>query len=92
MRLDFTPAARAAVARDLAEGQRLHIAFAGGCGALGFRIAATRRSADDEIRVEVDGLRVVLDRQAFAELDGATVDWNEDEGYSVEHPGWGVSC
>ncbi len=92
MRLDLTPAAREAALRDLAPGQRLRIAFAGGCGALGFRIAATRRESDDETRLELEGVTLLLDRQAVRELDGAKIDWDEDEGYRVEHPRWGAAC
>jgi Fe-S cluster assembly iron-binding protein IscA len=90
--MSLTPAALAAAERDLPAGQALRIAFAGGCGAMGFRLSATRRIDEDDLRLEVDGVPVLLDRLAAAELDGATLDFDEDEGFLLDHPAWGVSC
>jgi len=92
MTLLLTPAARQAARLDLRPGEALRIAFAGGCGALGFRLAAARRAHEDDLRLEVEGVPVLLDRQAAAELDGATLDHDEDEGFRVDHPAWGASC
>ena len=44
VRLELSPEARAAARRDLRGGERLRIAFAGGCGAMGFRLAPARRA------------------------------------------------
>lgn len=92
--MDFTltPAAKEAAERDLGPGQALRIAFAGGCGAMGFRLAATRRADDEDLRLEVDGIPLLLDRRAATDLNGATLDYSEDEGFTVNHPAWGVSC
>ncbi len=92
MHMSLTPAALAAAERDLGAGQALRIAFAGGCGAMGFRLAATRRSDDDDLRLEIDGVPLLLDRRAVAELDGATLDYDEDDGFLLDHPAWGTSC
>ena len=93
MRLDLSPAARAAARRDLGPDQRLWISFAGGCGALGFRLSATRREpGGDDVEVTFPEVAVVLDRMAAAELDGATLDYDPDEGFVLNHPEWGVSC
>lgn len=92
MRIGLTSAAREAAARDLRPGEALRIAFAGGCGALGFRLAAARGPREDDLTLEVEGVTLLLDRQAAAELDGATLDYGEDEGFRLDHPAWGVSC
>lgn len=92
MDLDLTPAARQAAERDLSPGQFLRIAFAGGCGAMGFRLAATRSRAEDDVRVDLGSVTVMLDRRAAAELQGATLDYDEDEGFLINHPAWGISC
>jgi Fe-S cluster assembly iron-binding protein IscA len=92
MEITLTPAAREAAERDLAPGEHLRIAFAGGCGAMGFRLAASRRSAEGDLRVELAGIPVLLDRQAVSELGGATLDYDEDEGFVIDHPTWGRSC
>jgi Fe-S cluster assembly iron-binding protein IscA len=88
----LTAAAREAASRDLAPGEALRIAFAGGCGAFGFRLAAARRPLEDDLSIEVEGVPVLLDRQAAAELDGATLDYDEGEGFRLDHPAWGGSC
>jgi Fe-S cluster assembly iron-binding protein IscA len=88
----LSPAAAIAARRDLASGERLRIAFAGGCGAMGFRIAPARRAAEGDLELELDGVGVLLDRRAAAELAGATLDYDEDEGFVLAHPAWGVSC
>ena len=93
MHLNLSPAAREAAERDLGPDQRLWISFAGGCGALGFRLSATRRAPGaDEVQVEFPEVSVVLDRMAAAELDGAVLDYDPDEGFVLDHPEWGVSC
>lgn len=91
-RLEMTPEARSAARRDLGPDESLRIAFAGGCGAMGFRLSASRRALDGDTELRVDGVPVLLDRQAARELDGATLDWDELEGFRVDHPAWGLSC
>ncbi len=92
MEIHLTPAAREAAIRDLSPDESLRIAFAGGCGAMGFRLAATRRSNGDDLALTVDSVHLLLDSLAARELDGATLDYDEDEGFLLDHPGWGVSC
>ena len=92
MEIHLTPAARDAARHDLAPDEYLRIAFAGGCGALGFRLAASRRRVEGDLRLDLEGVPVLLDRQAVRELDGAVLDHDEDEGFVLDHPAWGVSC
>jgi Fe-S cluster assembly iron-binding protein IscA len=92
MEITLTPAARAAAERELGPDEHLRIAFAGGCGALGFRLGATRGGAEGDLRLDLGGVPVALDRLAARELDGATLDYDEDEGFVLDHPAWGVSC
>jgi|CXWL01.1.fsa_nt_gi Fe-S cluster assembly iron-binding protein IscA len=92
LRLQLSPEARAAAVRDLGPGETLRIAFAGGCGAMGFRLAAARKMVDGDLLLEIDGIPVALDSRAATELDGATLLYDEDEGLVLDHPSWGVSC
>ena len=92
MEITLTPAARQAAERDLPPGEHLRIAFAGGCGAFGFRLAPGRRTAEGDLRLDLDGVPVLLDRQAIRELEGAVLDYDPDEGFILEHPSWGRSC
>ncbi len=92
MELTLSSTAKEAIERDLAPGQILRIAFAGGCGALGFRLSTPRRGNDGDLTVVLPEVTIFLDRQAASELDGATLDFDEDEGFLLDHPAWGVSC
>lgn len=92
MELVLSKAAKRAIERDLADNQVLRIAFAGGCGALGFRLSTPRRGNDGDVTVILPEITVYLDRQAARELDGATLDFLDDEGFILEHPNWGLSC
>ncbi len=92
MEITLTPAAREAARRDLGPGEHLRIAFAGGCGAMGFRLGATRLVAEGDLRLEWDGVTLALDRMAARELDGAILDHDEEDGFVLDHPAWGRSC
>jgi Fe-S cluster assembly iron-binding protein IscA len=92
MDITLTPDALDAARRDLSGGERLRIAVAGGCGAMGFRLAASRRRAEGDLDLDIEGVPLTLDRQAVSELDGATLDYDEDEGFLIDHPAWGRSC
>ncbi len=91
-KLSLTPAARDAAQRDLRDDEFLRIAFAGGCGAMGFRLSASRRGNEDDVQVVVEGVHVHLDRLAVRELEGAVLDFDDDEGFVLDHPRWGISC
>lgn len=91
-RLRLTAAARSAALRDLAFGEALRIAYAGGCGALGFRLSRSRRAYEGDRRLEIDGVPILLDARAGVELDGAVLDHDDDDGFRLDHPRWGQSC
>ena len=90
--MSLSDAARNAVRKDLGPDRVLRVAFAGGCGALGFRLSTPRRGNPDDLLVELPEVTVYLDRQAAAELDGATLDYDEHDGFVLDHPSWGISC
>ncbi len=92
MEITLTPAALEAVRSEIGPDQLLRIAFAGGCGALGFSLSTPRRGNADDLAVETSGVTVYLDRRAVDELDGARLDYHEEEGFVLDHPAWGVSC
>ena len=92
MELTLSSTAKEAIERDLAPDQILRIAFAGGCGALGFRLSTPRRGNDGDLTVVLPEVTILLDPQAANELDGATLDFDEDEGFVLDHPAWGASC
>ena len=86
MNLSVTPEARDHLAADLS-GRVLRIAFTTGCGGSGYRLASADEPADGDQVVEVDGIRVALDDMAASRLDGAVIEYDDDEdGYTLDHP------
>lgn len=90
--MTLTAAARRAVREQLGPQQVLRIAFAGGCGALGFSLSTPRRGNEGDLALELPEVTVYLDRRAADELDGARLDYDDDEGFLLDHPSWGQSC
>ena len=88
--LQISDQARRAFQEEASGAQVLRIAFAGGCGALGFRVALAGSPRDDDKLIELDGLRVALDSMAASRLKGALIDYRSEQGddpcFVVEHP------
>jgi Fe-S cluster assembly iron-binding protein IscA len=90
MTLTISPDARRAIDAWLARDPTrpaLRLAFAGGCGALGYRLtpAAGAARAGEKVLV-VDGLTIYADFKAASDLDGARVEVGEsDEDIVVVH-------
>ena len=81
MTLTFTPEARQAVDAWLAldpSRPALRLSFAGGCGALGYRLTpASLGPRTGEHELAVDGLTIYADYKATADLDGARIEIGE---------------
>ena len=90
MNLSISPDARRAVdawlARDPAR-PALRLSFAGGCGALGYRLTpAPAEARPGEQVLAVDGLTIFADFKAVSDLDGARIEVGEtDEDIVVVH-------
>ena len=87
--------------REVMEGQgqhgaglRLYVA-GGGCSGFKYGMALDAPNPDDEV-VEQDGLKVLLDPMAMPYLQGATVDYVDDEilgqGFKIENPNAVSTC
>jgi Fe-S cluster assembly iron-binding protein IscA len=77
MRLSVTPDARRVLADSLAcdwSHAALRIMFAGGCGALGYRLTAAADPMAGDEAIEVDGLTFFLDYKSRTDLDGARIE------------------
>jgi Fe-S cluster assembly iron-binding protein IscA len=77
MRLSVTPDARQALTDHLARDRSraaLRIMFAGGCGALGYRLTAAADPMAGDEAIQVDGLRFFLDYKSRIDLDGARIE------------------
>jgi Fe-S cluster assembly iron-binding protein IscA len=78
MTMSMTPEARQAIADWLARDPSrpaLRLSFAGGCGALGYRLTpAPEGSRQGEQVLSVEGLTIYADFKAAADLDGARIE------------------
>jgi Fe-S cluster assembly iron-binding protein IscA len=86
MNLSLTPAAAQHLAHD-AGGRLLRIAFTTGCGGSGYRLSyASEALADDQV-ITVEGITIALDSMAASRLDGAVIQYDQDEdGFLLDHP------
>ena len=73
--------------RDGAPELGIQIAFLYGCGGAGFRVAFTPDPQGSRI-FQVDGVRIAVDAESLARLDGAVIDWEAgpDSGFVLRHP------
>ncbi len=78
MTLSISPEARQAIGGWLARDPSrpaLRLSFAGGCGALGYRLSPAPFGArPGEHVIAVDGLTLYADFKAFSDLDGARIE------------------
>ena len=86
MNISFSPDAAQHLRADL-DGRLLRIAFTTGCGGSGYRLSFADAANDGDRIAELDGIRVALDDMAATRLDGAVIEYDEEEdGYSIDHP------
>jgi Fe-S cluster assembly iron-binding protein IscA len=86
MNLSLTPEARTHLAGDL-DGRILRIAFTTGCGGSGYRLSSAWEPADGDEVLEIEGVKVALDTMAASRLDGAVIEYDEEQdGFLLDHP------
>lgn len=86
-KIQITQRGEHALSSQLGPDSHLRIAFAGGCGAFGYRIGEARRTYPGDEIIEVGGgLRVSMDARSARDLDGATIDFEPDQGFILDHP------
>lgn len=68
-------------------GRMLRIAFTTGCGGSGYRLSYADGPVDGDRIVEHDGIKVALDDMSAKRLEGAIIQYDEEEdGYLLDHP------
>ena len=86
MNLSLSPEASQHLHQDLG-GRMLRIAFTTGCGGSGYRLSYADSPLDGDEIVSVDGIQVALDDMSASRLDGAVINYDEEEdGYLLDHP------
>ena len=79
------------------EGQaalRLFVA-GGGCSGYQYGMALTRQTDDDDLVIEHDGVKLVVDPDSATLLEGAEIDYVDDlmkAGFSISNPNAVSSC
>ncbi|HEY2932613.1 MAG TPA: iron-sulfur cluster insertion protein ErpA [Acidobacteriota bacterium] len=98
--ISLTPTAVTKVKEILAqqqehyEGLRVQI-VGGGCSGFQYSMAFEAKSNGDDNVVEVDGLKVFVDAQSLAYLDGTEIDYVESiqgSGFKFNNPNVKSSC
>lgn len=86
MNISLSPAAAAHLTED-AGGRILRIAFTTGCGGSGYRLSYASEPVTDDVVEQIDGITVALDSMAASRLDGAVIQYDEEEdGFLLDHP------
>ncbi len=83
-------------AEDSAETLVLRVAVRpGGCSGFSYEMFFDSDVADDDVQVEHDGVRVVIDPASHPHLKGATLDYKDGlqgAGFSISNPNAERSC
>lgn len=86
MNISLSPEAASHLAEDL-DGRVLRIAFTTGCGGSGYRLSYASEPNDGDVIEAIDGVRVALDDMSASRLDGAVIQYDEEEdGFTIDHP------
>lgn len=67
----------------------------GGCSGLRYQLFFDDRSLDGDVRQEINGVGVVVDRMSVPYLGGAVIDFVdtiEKQGFTIDNPNAGGSC
>ena len=67
----------------------------GGCSGLLYQLFFNDRSLDVDVRQEINGVGVVVDRMSVPYLGGAVIDFVdpiEKQGFTIDNPNAGSSC
>lgn len=88
--ISIAPAAAHQLREEL-EGKLLRISFTTGCGGSGYRLASAEEPYDGDQVIHIEGIRLALDEMAKSNLDGATIELDQDEGFTLDHPAAAVT-
>ena len=86
MNISLSPEAARHLRSDL-DGRMLRIAFTTGCGGSGYRLSYASSANEGDSIVDLGPVKVALDDMSASRLDGAVINYSEDEdGYLLDHP------
>ncbi|RIY03426.1 iron-sulfur cluster insertion protein ErpA [Aureimonas flava] len=67
----------------------------GGCSGFSYKFDLTHESDGDDLVIEKDGARVIVDQTSLAYLDGSVVDFVDDlmgQSFQIRNPNATASC
>ncbi len=82
-------------ARELPDGALRVFVAGGGCSGYQYGMALARSAEDDDIILEMSGVRIVVDPESAQYLQGAEIDYIDDimkSGFSIFNPNATKSC
>jgi iron-sulfur cluster assembly accessory protein len=82
-------------ARELPEGALRVFVAGGGCSGYQYGMALARSAEEDDIILEQNGVRILVDPESAQYLSGAEIDYVEDvmkSGFSIFNPNATKSC
>lgn len=86
MNITISPDAAQHLEQEL-DGRILRIAFTTGCGGSGYRLSYASEPVDGDRVFDAGVVKVALDDMSASRLDGAVINYDEDEdGYLLDHP------
>jgi iron-sulfur cluster assembly accessory protein len=75
---------------------RLRIAVQpGGCAGMQYQLFFDERSLDGDVKLDLHGVPLVVDRMSAPYLGGATIDFTdtiEQQGFTIDNPNAGGGC
>ena len=76
------------------DGLRIKVASAG-CSGFQYRMTLEKEPGENDEVLDMDGLKLFIDKQSFLYLDGTSIDYIEGEngsGFKFENPNTQPSC
>ncbi|MCK9518196.1 MAG: iron-sulfur cluster insertion protein ErpA [Dehalococcoidia bacterium] len=82
-------------ARELPDGALRVFVAGGGCSGYQYGMALARAAEDDDLVLDLQGVRVLVDPESAQYLEGAEIDYIDDimkSGFSIYNPNATKSC
>ena len=83
------------VSRELPDGALRVFVAGGGCSGYQYGMALARSTEEDDVILEENGVRIVIDLESAVHLQGAEIDYVDDimkSGFSIHNPNAVKSC
>ena len=83
------------ISRELPDGALRVFVAGGGCSGYQYGMALARSTEEDDVVLEANGVRIVIDPESAQYLEGAEIDYVDDimkSGFSIHNPNATKSC